>query len=107
MSSTVTVLRRGSAAERLEAPTAAAIAEALKAEGTVRISLRTRSVTAEPTYGGVRISVLVYDVRPGDGRVRAWSTDVPVPADQAARILITTAVREDIPGFLQALLSPE
>lgn len=107
MSSTVMVLRADAAAERLEAPTTEAIKEALKAEGIVRVSLRTRSVTAEPTLGGVRITVLVFDVRPGDGRVRAWSTDVPVPADQAARILMTTAVREAIPGFLQALLSPE
>lgn len=107
MSSTVTILRPDSATERLEVPTAAAIEEALKAEGTIRVSLRTRSITAEPTFGGVRISVMVFDVRPGDGRTRAWSTDAPVSADQAARLMMTVAVRETIPGFLQALLSPE
>lgn len=107
MSSTVTVLLTGSAAERLQVPTSAVIEEALKAEATVRVSLRTRSVTAEPSYGGVRITVMVFDVRPGDGRTRAWSTDAPVSADQAARLMMTVAVRETIPGFLQALLSPE
>lgn len=107
MSSTVTILRPDSGAERLEVPTAAAIEQALGDEASVRISLRTRSVTAEPTLGGVRITVLVFDVRPGDGRIRAWGTAAPVPADQAARLLMTVAVREAIPGFLQALLSPE
>lgn len=107
MSIVVSVLRPDAPAERPAAPTAAVIEAALRSEASVRISLPLRAVIAEPTLGGIRIIVRVFDVRPGDGRVRAWTTDAPLDAAQASRLMARVAESGAIPGFLQALLSPE
>lgn len=107
MSIVVSVLRPDAPVERPAEPTAAALEAALRSEASVRISLPLRAVTAEPTLGGIRITVRVFDVKVGDGRVRAWTTDAPLEAAQAARLMARVAESGAIPGFLQALLQPE
>lgn len=107
MSTVVTIVHADAPAERQPEPSAAAIEAALRSEANVRISLPTRAVTAAPSVGGVRISVRVFDVQSGEGRVRAWTTDAPLEAAQAARLMARVAETGVIPGFLQALPSPE
>lgn len=107
MSIVVSILHPDAPVERPADPTAAAIEAALRSAASARISLPLRAITAEPTFGGVRITVRVFDVRPGDGRVRSWTTDAPLDAAQAARLMARVAESGVIPGFLQALLSPE
>lgn len=107
MSVVLTITRPGAAIERPESPSAKALEAALHDEAVVRVSLPTRAVTAAPSIGGVRVKVQVFDVRPGDGQVRVWTTDAPLEAAQAARLMARVAESGAIPGFLQALLSPE
>ncbi|MBS3180006.1 MULTISPECIES: hypothetical protein [unclassified Pseudoclavibacter] len=107
MSIVVSILRPDAPVERPAEPTAAALEAALRSEASVRISLPLRAITAAPTLGGIRISVKVFDVRPGDGRVRAWTTDAPLDTAQASRLMARVAESGVVPGFLQALLSPE